>query len=61
MSDDPPEGREIRMGSERESKESMLLARLDVLTQPLCHGQDVTQGQFFKSRIAGLNSEFLFS
>ena len=33
---------------------------MDVFAQPLCYGQDVTQGQFLRSKVA-LNSEFSFS
>ena len=31
-----------------------------VFTQPLCNGQNVTQGQFLKQSTNGLNSEFFF-
>ena len=52
----------IGRGGERGSGIYMLVARQDdpiYPTTPL--GQDMTQGEFFKRSLAGLNSEFSFS
>ena len=43
------------------SKFYLNLCWSDTIYQPLRSGQDMTQGQFFKRSLTGLNSEFSFS
>ena len=44
-----------------ENNSLIVPACLGTIYQPLRSGRDMTQGQFFKRSLTGLNSEFSFS